>query len=124
MKKFIWCAFTVILILQLFLLAVSADGIDSERTTLCEIEGHSYETQVSEWCEKKVCSVCGETEYVFGLVDVNSDGEMNVKDLINLKKQLANPDEDISGPAADVDCSGTVDVLNLTQLKKILLGSI
>lgn len=61
-----------------------------------------------------------ETDYPLG--DVNFDDEINILDLIALKKRIVqNRTEEIVG-VADLDGDGNVNALDLVKLKKLLIG--
>lgn len=53
--------------------------------------------------------------------DTNNDGEVNIKDLIRLKKYLAEGVEDLV--ASDIDNSGQLESTDLAALRKILIGA-
>ena len=54
--------------------------------------------------------------------DVNSDGKVNMKDVLVLKKHLAGQKVDIDFIAADVNVDGTVNTTDLQLIKKYLAG--
>ena len=76
--------------------------------------------------EYRVCEVCGLTEsrevpaFIYG--DVNSDGTVNKKDSLALKKYLANPSNPCDLDAADVNNDGTVNKKDSLRLKQYLAG--
>ena len=55
--------------------------------------------------------------------DINSDGSVNVLDLVRLKKILAGKAES-NGASSDLDNSGDTSAVDLTILRKFLLGNI
>ncbi len=57
-------------------------------------------------------------EIVYG--DCNSDGDVNVKDVLALRKYLAKWDVQINMDAADVNVDGKVDTLDVLRLRKFL----
>ena len=58
------------------------------------------------------------------LGDVNGDGAINILDFIILKKKVGGISVIANEIAADVDCSGETDNLDLVLLRKYLLGVI
>ncbi|MGN0115843.1 MAG: dockerin type I repeat-containing protein [Acutalibacteraceae bacterium] len=58
------------------------------------------------------------TNTVYG--DVDSNGKINLLDLIALRKHLAKWDIDIDLSAADCNCDGKINLLDLIQLRKYL----
>ena len=54
--------------------------------------------------------------------DVNKDGNVDIKDIVSLKKYLSNCGNSINKSNADFDNSGKINSQDLTILKKILLG--
>lgn len=53
--------------------------------------------------------------------DVNADGVVNTSDLINLQKYLLGTGKLTSPSAADIDESGSINILDLLLLKKSLI---
>ena len=53
--------------------------------------------------------------------DINGDGEVDVRDLIRLKKQAAGTD---TGTAGDIDSDGYTDAYDLALLRKYFLGNV
>ena len=53
--------------------------------------------------------------------DVNLSGEVDLKDLISLKKYILGLDSDADKKAADVNGNGTVDVADISVLKNIII---
>lgn len=60
-----------------------------------------------------------DTESVKG--DANGDGNVDVIDLVNIKKTVANKEYNA---AADLNSDGSVNALDLTNMRKYLLGKI
>lgn len=58
------------------------------------------------------------SDFIYG--DANSDGRINLLDLIQLRKHLAKWNVDIDLAAADVKFDGNVNLLDLIQLRKYL----
>ena len=52
--------------------------------------------------------------------DANSDGKINLLDLISMRKHLAKWNVEIDLAAADVKFDGNVNLLDLIQLRKYL----
>ena len=67
-----------------------------------------------------VASICVETTNKYIVSDVNDDTDIDVRDLVVLKKITVNLCE--SNLAADIDNSGKVDANDLTYMRKIILG--
>lgn len=111
----------LVLLLAFTALGAAADGIDSTTKSLCQIEGHSLNVIEKDWCTRTECSVCKEVTLEFGLVDINGDGQEDIKDLIRLKRFLAETDVTAS-EAADVNCDGQKNSEDMAVLRKILLG--
>lgn len=61
------------------------------------------------------------TEYISG--DLNGDGEVDIRDLVRLKKTLAGSTEN-NAASPDIDNSGDTTAIDLTFLRKFLLGII
>ena len=59
---------------------------------------------------------------VFTLGDLNSDGDVDLKDLIKMKKYLAKSDNDVSFTDADIDLNGKIDAEDLPLIRKMLLN--
>ena len=76
--------------------------------------GHSYENN------EFVCDNCGFVNYPYG--DISGDLEVNIIDLVRLKKILVGIAE-FSGYPADLDKSGDVSAIDLTILRKLLLST-
>lgn len=55
--------------------------------------------------------------------DINRDGEINILDLVALKKALANNEDYSVNPLLDCNRDKAVDAKDLTKLKKYLLGA-
>ena len=75
---------------------------------------HSY--------ENGVCTECGansDTSAPTG--DITGDGDVDVTDLIRLKKYIADSSTELSA-SADLNGDGIVDILDLIRLKKIIAG--
>ena len=53
--------------------------------------------------------------------DINGDGEVDVRDLIRLKKQAAGMD---TGTAGDIDSDGYTDAYDLALLRKYFLSNV
>lgn len=53
--------------------------------------------------------------------DINGDGEVDIRDLIRLKKQAAGTD---TGTAGDIDSDGYTDAYDLALLRKYFLGNV
>ncbi len=56
------------------------------------------------------------------LYDANDDGDIDIRDLVRVKKHLAVQGTKITVEAADIDGNYSVDVADMTKLKKHLLG--
>lgn len=54
------------------------------------------------------------------LGDANADAEIDLLDLIRMKKHLA--DESVEITAADLDANGVIDAFDMAQLRQLLLG--
>lgn len=54
--------------------------------------------------------------------DANGDTELNIIDLIRTKKTLAQKASPNDFKAADTDCNGSIDALDLSFIRKALLG--
>lgn len=54
--------------------------------------------------------------------DINGDGDVNILDLIRLKKYIAGADVELVG-SADTNGDGDVNILDLVRLKKYLAGA-
>ena len=54
--------------------------------------------------------------------DVNGDGEVNILDLIRLRKYLMSAAQDIQSANADVTGDGVVDNKDLVRMRKYLAG--
>ena len=121
MKKIIGFFLTLMFIVPV--MGAAAQGIDGTTRTLCDIEGHEYTVAAEAWCTRSDCAVCNETKLVYGVVDVNQDGSMNILDLVRLKKYAADSGITV-GEAADVNVDGTAgDALDIVDLRKLLLGA-
>lgn len=51
--------------------------------------------------------------------DYNRDGSVDIRDLVNIKKSIANSN---TTPAQDINGNGSVDTGDMVYLKKYLLG--
>lgn len=60
------------------------------------------------------------TDYVAG--DANSDGVTDIKDLVRLKKHLAQTEYNINKLAANINGDYYLNSEDLTSLRRILLG--
>ena len=60
------------------------------------------------------------TDYVKG--DVNSDDNADVKDLVRLKKYVAQTEYNINKLAADINNDGKINSEDLTSMRQYLLG--
>lgn len=69
-------------------------------------------------CEDSLYEIEG--DFYIG-ADANADGRVNIIDLVRIKKHLASGTE-ISTLAADLTGEGTVDVNDVTAMRKCLLG--
>lgn len=54
--------------------------------------------------------------------DANSDGKLNITDLIRCKKYLAGASSEINVAAVDFDLSGDVENNDMVSLRKLLMG--
>lgn len=66
-----------------------------------------------------VAGVYSSLEMIFKSGDLNGDGELDVRDLVRLKKYLAGVGELES--SADFDCSGSVAAADLAEMRKALM---
>lgn len=55
--------------------------------------------------------------------DANADTQVDIRDLVRVKKHLADKTISINVEAVDDDESGEVEISDLTKLKKVLLGA-
>ena len=58
---------------------------------------------------------------VYAPGDVNGDGKTDIRDLVRIKKYLADPDS-IVVYGADYNKDGRIDSLDLAGIRKLLLG--
>ena len=56
------------------------------------------------------------------LGDVNADGEVDIFDLVRLRKYLAGVDVALNESAADVNEDNEIDIFDLVRLRKSLAG--
>lgn len=72
--------------------------------------------------------VCGATQTVtdgdgfYKIGDVNNDGEVDILDLIAIKKHTVGNKPNICVAAADMNGDGEINAEDITIMKKILLG--
>ena len=77
---------------------------------------------VSKGFRVKLCTKCGiaaEYEY-FYVGDLNSDGNINVKDIPLLKSMLAGNDSEVMIDNADFNGDGVINVSDLKDLKRFM----
>lgn len=55
--------------------------------------------------------------------DVNLDNSLDIRDLVRLKKHLADDTVEVSVYMADLDGDGTIDTVDLAGLRKLLLNT-
>lgn len=53
--------------------------------------------------------------------DVNDDGDVNITDLVRLKKYIVDNSVEIFEDAADLDYNGKYDSADLVEIRKLLL---
>lgn len=57
------------------------------------------------------------------LGDANGDNNVNILDLVHVKKHVANNENQLNGfNAVDTNCDGTINAVDLTNLISILLS--
>lgn len=52
--------------------------------------------------------------------DVNDDGDIDIRDLVRLKKYIGNTDVEIFEAASDLNGDGKYDAADLVELRKVL----
>ena len=55
--------------------------------------------------------------------DANGDGDVDVLDLVRLRRHLAGEQVELSESCADLDGDGEVSILDLFRLRKLLVGA-
>ena len=94
------------------------------------VNDHNY----GDWIEDaengiywRECSSCGRIdtkpiEEKFMLGDVNDDGKINGKDVLQLRKYIVGLTKDITEDAADVTADGKINGKDVLQLRKYIVG--
>lgn len=109
---------------------VAIADVDNVITIIYDDEKNAFiyftKTDGSVWCyssaDKKFINIFAD-DAVKG--DINGDGKFNISDAVLLQKWLlAVPDTKLKGPKmADICKDGSIDVFDLTMMKKMLLSA-
>ena len=98
-----------------------AAGKDDGAVNVEAINGQKYfKMEKAEYCTYYFASNgLGDNFYRYGTVDVNGDKEMDVCDLVHIKKELCKSKVDDS---MDITFDGKFTASDLIVLRKVLLG--
>ena len=97
-------------------------NVSSRWTVL--VQSTVSETTVSKGFRVKLCTKCNvaaQYEYYY-VGDMNSDGNINVKDIPLIKKMLAGNDSEVVADNADFNGDGVINVSDLKDLKRFMTG--
>ena len=114
--------------------SVCGDSYTSDAT---DATGHSWDDGVitkeptadADGVKTYTCSSCGETRTESFVSqpqtgDVNSDGEMNLVDVVVLMKWLVSDQSEEELKSGDVNDDGSIDILDVIRLIRILSGDL
>lgn len=96
------------------MLYFSEDGKDVQVRYYSTVNGKYYGQQ------NQFSMTLDTVDYLYG--DINDDTEINVVDFIRLKKAVAKMDVAYNSRTANINKDETIDALDLTELKKLLLN--
>lgn len=95
-------------------------SVTAEELSLCDISDISLSDAL--WLHNgftPILKCSGEAEYTVG--DVNSDGSVDILDLIRFKKHMAGNAVNAALKAADINCSKAIETDDMVSLRKLLL---
>ena len=96
------------------MLYFSEDGKDVQVRYYSTVNGKYYGQQ------NQFSMTLDTVDYLYG--DINDDAKINVVDFIRLKKAVAKMDVAYNSRTANINKDETIDALDLTELKKLLLN--
>ena len=98
-----------------------AAGKDDGAVNVEAVNGQQYfKTEKAVYCTYYIAANgSGDNFYRYGIVDINGDKQMNICDLVHIKKELSKSTVDNS---MDITFDGKLTASDLTVLKKVLLG--